>query len=109
MNNNTASQIRSEPHHKSSAVKVLAVDDRPQNLIALEAMLQSMSVELVMAHSGEEALKTLLRDDFVLILMDVHMPKLDGFETAALIRQRERTRHIPIVFLTAAYETDMHM
>jgi len=109
MNNNIAPQILFEPHHDPSAAKVLAVDDQPQNLMALEVMLQSMPVDLVKANSGEEALKKLLHDDFALILMDIQMPRLDGFETAALIRQRERTRHIPIVFLTAAYESDRHM
>jgi PAS domain S-box-containing protein len=94
-----------------SKVKVLAVDDQPQNLVALESTLESMPVELIKATSGEEALKYLLSSDggdIALILMDVQMPGMDGFETADLIRQRERTRHVPIVFLTGAYQ-DMHM
>jgi PAS domain S-box-containing protein len=94
-----------------SKVKVLAVDDQPQNLVALESTLESMPIELIKAPSGEEALKYLLTHDggdVALILMDVQMPGMDGFETAALIRQRERTRHVPIVFLTGAYQ-DMHM
>jgi two-component system, cell cycle sensor histidine kinase and response regulator CckA len=90
-------------------VKVLAVDDRSENLFALELMLEPLSVELLKVRSGEEALKCLLADDVALILMDVQMPGMDGFETAALIRERDRTRHVPIVFLTAAYESDMHM
>jgi CheY-like chemotaxis protein len=81
--------------------KVLLVDDRPENLLALEAILQGLDQELVTAESGEEALKHLLTDDFAVILLDVQMPGMDGFETAEHIKRRERTRHVPIVFLTA--------
>ena len=81
--------------------KVLLVDDRPENLLALEAILQGLDQELVTANSGEEALKRLLTDDFAVILLDVQMPGMDGFETAEHIKRRERTRHVPIVFLTA--------
>ncbi|MCU1672433.1 MAG: osaB [Frankiales bacterium] len=77
------------------------VDDRPENLLALEAILSGLGHQLVKAHSGEEALKRLLVEDYALILLDVQMPGMDGFETAAHVKQRERTRHIPIVFLTA--------
>ena len=82
--------------------KVLLVDDRPDNLLALEAMLQGLPVEPVVANGGEEALKQLLVEDFALILLDAQMPEMDGFETARHIKRRERTRHIPIIFLTAA-------
>ncbi|MGH2837192.1 MAG: SpoIIE family protein phosphatase [Thermoleophilaceae bacterium] len=81
--------------------KVLLVDDQVENLIALEAVLEPLGQTLVRAQSGHEALGHLLRDEFALILMDVQMPDLDGFETAAYIKRREKTRHIPIIFLTA--------
>ncbi|MFL5531133.1 MAG: sensor histidine kinase [Gemmatimonadales bacterium] len=83
-------------------VNILLVDDQPANLIALEAMLEDLGQNLVRAESGREALKRLLSDDFAVILLDVKMPEMDGFETAELIRQRDRSRHTPILFLTAA-------
>lgn len=82
-------------------VKILMVDDRPANLLTLESILEDLGQELVRATSGREALRHLLRDDFAVILLDVKMPDMDGFETATLIRERERSRHTPIVFLTA--------
>ncbi len=80
--------------------KVLIVDDQPQNLLALEAVLEAPGLELVKAGSGIEALKHLLSDEFAVILLDVKMPHMDGFETAALIRQRDKTSHTPIIFVT---------
>jgi CheY-like chemotaxis protein len=88
--------------------KVLLVDDRPENLIALEAILQGMPVQPVGVGSGEAALKQLLQHEFALILLDAQMPEMDGFETARRIKQRERTRGVPIVFLTAA-DADGHL
>ena len=82
--------------------KILLVDDRRDNLLALEAILQGLPVQTVGAESGEDALKHLLVDDFALILLDAQMPAMDGFETARHIKRRERTRHVPIIFLTAA-------
>jgi CheY-like chemotaxis protein len=81
--------------------KVLLVDDRKENLIALEAILQGLPVETVGVTTGEDALKRLLLDDFAAILLDANMPGMDGYETAGHIKQRERTRNIPIIFLTA--------
>jgi CheY-like chemotaxis protein len=87
--------------------RILLVDDRPENLLALEAILSALNQELVRASSGEEALRALLKDDYALILLDVQMPGMDGFETAAQIKARARTRDIPIIFLTAV-DTDAH-
>jgi len=81
--------------------RVLLVDDRPDNLLALRAVLEPLSLDLVEAGSGEDALRQLLAGEFALIVLDVQMPGLDGFETARLIRGRERTRYVPIIFLTA--------
>ena len=81
--------------------KILAVDDRPANLAALNAILEPLGYDVVNASSGTEALSRLLDEDFALILMDVQMPELDGFQTTALIKQRDRTRHIPVIFVTA--------
>jgi PAS domain S-box-containing protein len=80
---------------------VLLVDDRPENLLALEAILEPLGQDLIYANSGEDALRQLLRHDIAVILLDVQMPELDGFETAQLIKQRERTSHVPIIFVTA--------
>jgi CheY-like chemotaxis protein len=82
--------------------KVLLVDDRRDNLVALAAILQGLPVEPVAVDSGDAALKRLLMDDFAVILMDAQMPNMDGFETATRIKERERTRNVPIIFLTAA-------
>ncbi|MBA2323462.1 MAG: response regulator [Pseudonocardiales bacterium] len=87
--------------------KVLAVDDRPDNLLALQAILQGLPIEVIGVDSGEEALKRLLVDDYAVILLDALMPGMDGFETAGHIKRRQRTQHIPIVFLTAM-DTDSH-
>jgi signal transduction histidine kinase len=91
-----SAQIREQP-----SVKLLLVDDHAENLLALEAILEEPGQELVLARSGAEALRHLLDSDFAAIILDVMMPGMDGFETAALIRQRERSRDTPILFLTA--------
>ena len=84
------------------------MDDTPDNLVSLEAALDGLGQQLVMAHSGTEALRHLLDDDFAAILLDVKMPDMDGFQTAELIRSRKRSRHTPILFLTG-YRSDEHL
>jgi signal transduction histidine kinase len=90
-------------------VDILLVDDHEENLLALEAILTEESYNLVRARSGRDALREVLSRDFAIILLDVAMPGLDGYETASIIRQRERSRDTPIIFLTANYRTDMHV
>jgi PAS domain S-box-containing protein len=82
-------------------VDILLVDDRPENLLALEAILESLGQRLVRARSGEDALRCLLEREFAVILLDVQMPGMNGFETAQMIKSRERTKFVPIIFLTA--------
>jgi two-component system, sensor histidine kinase and response regulator len=94
--------LSSEPASEPDRVNILLVDDKPANLVALEAMLQGLGQNLIKANSGREALKWLLTHDFAVVLLDVKMPEMDGFETATLIRQRDKSRHTPIIFLTAA-------
>jgi signal transduction histidine kinase len=89
-----------------SKVNILLVDDQPENLLALEALLEDLGQNLVKARSGSEALWHLLREDFALVLTDVQMPEMDGFELAALLRQRERSRLTPIIFMTAAEKSE---
>ncbi|HEX2521235.1 MAG TPA: response regulator, partial [Terriglobia bacterium] len=88
---------------------LLLVDDRLENLLALEAVLDDLEFNIVTANSGKEALRCLLKQDFALILLDVEMPGLDGFETAELIRSRRKTRFTPIIFLTAINKTEQHV
>ncbi|HVL29006.1 MAG TPA: response regulator, partial [Acidimicrobiales bacterium] len=95
---------------QGDAGRVLMVDDRPDNLLALEAVLEPLGAELVRAGSGEEALRHLLAADFAVIILDVQMPGMDGFETARLIKAREKTRYVPIIFLTAiSGEAEHHL
>lgn len=82
-------------------INILLVDDRPENLVALEAILESLQQNLILVNSGAEALRRLLVEEYAVILMDVQMPGMDGFEAAALIKEREKSRHIPIIFVTA--------
>jgi len=90
-------------------VKLLLVDDHPDQLLVLETLLSDLGQELVQASSGREALRQCLQHDFALILMDVNMPGMDGFETASLIRSRPRSRQTPIIFVTAYDETETHV
>src|SRR5215831_9813498 len=102
-----AMAMDSEPTGESR-MKILLVDDTPENLISLEAALSGLGEELVLANSGKEALRYLLEDDFAAILLDVRMPEMDGFETAELIRSRPRSRQTPILFLTG-YRNEEHL
>jgi len=89
-------------------VNILLVDDKPDKLLALEAVLTDLGEKLVCAGSGREALRHLLQQEFAVILLDVNMPGMDGFETATLIRQRRSSRDTPIIFVTA-YADEMHI
>ena len=100
-----AQQDEPTPREK---VKILLVDDNQDNLVSLEAALDSLNEDLVLARSGTEALRFLLENDFAAILLDVKMPDMDGFETAELIRSRKRSQHTPILFLTA-YRNEEHL
>jgi PAS domain S-box-containing protein len=98
------SAVSSRPETQATlddTVNILIVDDRPENLLAVEAILEPLAQQLVRAHSGAEALRHLLEREFACILLDVQMPGMNGFETARVIKSRERTKYIPIIFLTA--------
>jgi len=102
--------MRSTP--QSDAIpkaRLLAVDDQEANLFALQEILADLNVDVIGASSGQEALKHILNSEFALIVMDINMPEMDGFETATLIRKRQKARHIPIIFLTADASTDAHV
>ena len=88
-------------------VSILLVDDRPEKLLALEAVLEDLGQTIIRAYSGREALRHVLNHDFAVILLDVNMPGMDGFETAQLIRQRKSSQHVPIIFITAMGD-EMH-
>jgi PAS domain S-box-containing protein len=104
----TTDVIRTAEPPVQEREKILLVDDSPANLFAIEAALDGLGQQLVLANSGMEALRRLLEDDFAAILLDVKMPEMDGFQTAELIRSRRRSQHTPILFLTA-YRNDEHL
>lgn len=87
--------------NRGDRINILLVDDHPENLLALEAIIEKDEYNLIKAYSGEEALKYLLKYDFAVILLDVQMPGIDGFSTAKIIKAREKTKNIPILFITA--------
>ena len=87
--------------------RILLVDDRPDKHVVYRAILDDLGQQLVTAMSGEQALKEVLKTDFAVILLDVNMPGMDGFETAELIRRRKRSAHVPIIFVTADYGDDV--
>ncbi len=94
---------------KTEKTNILLVDDRPENLLALETILKRPGLGLIKASSGNEALGMILEYDFALVLLDVQMPEMDGFETAELMRGNEETRHIPIIFVTAISKERKHV
>jgi len=99
--------VEKEPAEEK--VSILIVDDRPDKMLAYEAILNDLEENIVCARSGKEALRCLLKQDFAVILLDVNMPVMDGFETAALIRQRPRSETTPIIFISAVNDTENHV
>src|SRR5580658_7823289 len=95
----------SEPDGRAS---ILIVDDKPDKLLSLEVVLEDLNQRIVCATSGREALRHLLSDEFAVILLDVNMPDMDGFEAASLIRRRSSLQHVPIIFITA-FGDEMHV
>src|SRR3954469_9367824 len=93
---------------REGKVNILLVDDKPERVLSLEAVLEGLGQNIVRAFSGREALRALLQEEFAVILLDVNMPGMDGFETAGLIRQRKATQHTPIIFVTASND-DSHL
>ncbi len=102
-------QIQGRAMSNPVLAKILVVDDDPRNLVAVEEILRAPGIEIVTADSGEAALRHVLKHDFAVILLDVQMPRLDGYEVAGLIRNRPRSSRVPILFLTAFNKDDMHV
>lgn len=105
--NQSADNPNEEPELPEQTV--LIVDDTPENLLALEAVLEDEPCRLETAQSGNEALGKLLKDDFALVLLDVQMPEMDGFEVAEIMRSNPRTANIPIIFVTAISKEDRYV
>src|SRR3954468_17624179 len=99
----------SEHEPADEKVSILIVDDRHDKMLAYQAILADLEENLVCAQSGKEALRSLLKQDFAVILLDVNMPGMDGFETASLIRQRPRSETTPIIFISAVNDTETHV
>jgi two-component system sensor histidine kinase/response regulator len=89
--------------------KILIVDDKPENLVALEVVLKDMDVELIRANNGNEALKATLHHDFALALLDIQMPEMDGYELAGILREEEKTNHLPFIFISAVYTDNLNV
>ncbi|MCP5052359.1 MAG: response regulator [bacterium] len=98
-----------ESPKEKELVNVLLVDDRPENLIALEALLDRNDINVIKAESGNAALGAMLERDFALVLLDVQMPDMDGFEVAELMRAKDKTKEIPIIFITAINKEDKYV
>ena len=105
VNGATISLLKTE----ADPIEILLVDDTPDKLLALEAALSDMNQTIVRAESGSEALRLILRRDFAVILLDINMPGMDGFETASLIRQRKSSAHTPIIFITSFSTADVEV
>ena len=111
MTHSSAVRKRAEPEHADptrAEAKILIVDDDERNLLALTEVLDPLA-EVITVSSGRDALRALLKDDFAVILLDVYMPEMDGYETAGFIRQREQTARIPIIFLSAVNKETEHL
>src|SRR4051794_4764764 len=93
----------------TDAVNILVADDEPKNLTVLETVLDDPNYRLVRATSGEEALLALMVNEFAVLVLDVQMPGMSGFELAAMIKERKKTACVPIIFLTAYYNEDQHI
>jgi len=89
--------------------KILIVDDKPENLVALEVVLRDMEIELIKATSGNQALKETLHHDFALALLDIQMPEMDGYELAGILREEEKTAHLPFIFISAVYTDNLNV
>src|SRR5689334_18895623 len=94
---------------EDTRVDILIVDDRPDKRLVYQTIMEELGQRIFMAETGQQALKQVLERDFAVILLDVNMPGMDGLETAALIRKRGRSAHIPIIFITADFNDDHHM
>jgi PAS domain S-box-containing protein len=103
------SQVQARALSNPVPAKILVVDDDPRNLVAVEEILRAPGIDIVTADGGEAALRHVLKHDFAVILLDVQMPRLDGYEVAGLIRNRSRSSRVPILFLTAFNKDDMHV
>jgi signal transduction histidine kinase len=89
--------------------KILVVDDKPENLVAIERVLKDLDIDLVKATSGNEALSSTLHHDFALALLDIQMPEMDGYELAEILREEEKTMHLPFIFISAVYTDNLNV
>src|SRR5262249_11947868 len=97
------------PAASDELISILLVDDEPKNLTVLETVLEDPGYRLVCAQSAEQALLALVAEEFALLVLDIHMPQMRGFELAQLVKQRKKTAALPIIFLTAYYSEDQHV
>src|ERR1700722_14542696 len=98
-----------DPGEVVERVNILLVDDREAKRMAMETVVAELGQNIIMASSGKEALRCVLQHEFAVILLDVNMPGMDGFETAFLIRQRRNSEHTPIIFITGVSDTETHV